>query len=248
MSFVLDALKVSERRRSRFSRRLYAHPPRPRPAVRRRNWLVALGVSGAIALVVAGWTLVAPAPGPLSPSAPPGSSGAPLAGVPSRGNSAAPAKPVPAVEDSPALNVPEPAGAAQMNTPDEPGRTAAANNNASGKPGTAGAARGMESQHGRSGQIAAAGFPAPGGSAARNPASRPASTRVALTAAPPDWPALSLQMLFFSENENRSFVQVNGRTYRQGEQLAAGPRVLTITKDAVTLSYRGQLLLLGAER
>ncbi len=69
-----------------------------------------------------------------------------------------------------------------------------------------------------------------------------------LTAPPPDWPALSLQMVFFSEEENRSFVQVNGKTYRQGEQLAAGPQVLGITREGVTLAYRGQLILLGAEK
>jgi len=44
MSFVLDALKVSEQRRSRFSRRIYAHPPRPRRPGRGRKWLVMLGL------------------------------------------------------------------------------------------------------------------------------------------------------------------------------------------------------------
>ena len=69
-----------------------------------------------------------------------------------------------------------------------------------------------------------------------------------LTEPPPDWPAVTLQMLFFSEEQNRSFVQVNGKTYRRGEALASGPQVLSITKDSVTLAYRGQRLLLGAER
>jgi len=76
----------------------------------------------------------------------------------------------------------------------------------------------------------------------------PEPARNVVMAPPPDWPALSLQMVFFSEQENRSFVQVNGKTYRQGEKLAAGPQVLRITPDGVTLAHRGQRILLGAER
>ena len=70
----------------------------------------------------------------------------------------------------------------------------------------------------------------------------------AVTASPPGWPTLALQMHFFSEDENRSFVQVNGETYRAGEQLAAGPQVLGISSAGVTLAYQGERILLGMER
>ena len=78
---------------------------------------------------------------------------------------------------------------------------------------------------------------APSGQAAR-----------AVTAPPPGWPTLALQMHFFSEDQNRSFVQVNGKTYRAGEQLAAGPHVLGISSAGVTLAYQGERILLGMER
>ena len=249
MSFVLDALKVSERRRSRFGRRVYAHPPRPRRAVRRRNWLIVLGVPGAIALVVAGWNLAAPGHGPLSQPMSADSGGSPPSSAASADTPAAAAGPPAALEGSGSLNAPAPVADANKSADTEPGPAGAAERGVFAEPGSAGAPDGMELRHER--PVPTMGPPSAmpyGSSAAQDPVSRPVSTREALTAAPPDWPALSLQMLFFSEDESRSFVQVNGKTYRQGEQLAAGPQVLTITKDAVTLAYRGQLLLLGAER
>jgi len=241
MSFVLDALKVSERRRSRFSRRAYAHPPRPRRGSPRRHCLLVPGVPGALALVVAGWNLAAPGRGPLSQPTPADSGGPPPSSAASADTSAA-AKPPAALEGSGALNAPAPVADANKSA-------GAAEIGVFAEPGSAGAPNGMELRHKRSAPAMAPPSAMPDiSSAAQHPASPPVSTREALTAAPPGWPALSLQMLFFSEDESRSFVQVNGKTYRQGEQLAAGPQVLTITKDAVTLAYRGQVLLLGAER
>ncbi|MCY4156682.1 MAG: general secretion pathway protein GspB [Gammaproteobacteria bacterium] len=249
MSFVLDALKVSERRRSRFSRRVYAHPPRPRRGGRRRNWLIVLGVPGALALVVAGWNLAAPGRGPLSQPTPADSGGPPPSSAASADTSAAAARPPAALKGSDSLNAPAPVADANKSADAEPGPAGAAEIGVFAEPGSAGAPNGMELRHERSAPAMAASSAMPDiSSAAQHPASPPVSTREALTAAPPGWPALSLQMLFFSEDESRSFVQVNGKTYRQGEQLAAGPQVLTITKDAVTLAYRGQVLLLGAER
>lgn len=223
MSFVLDALKVSEQRRSRFSRRIYAHPPRPRRAGRRKNWLmalgVALGVPAAIALVVLGWRLVALAPGPLSLPAPAQASGAAPSGAPPAKSPGTASTPMPAVEDK----------------------------NMFDDPGPATRATGPELQQDSSGQRTAPASAGPGGGAQVS-VPQPDSTQDVLAAAPPDWPILSLQMLFFSEEQNRSFVQVNGRTYRQGEQLAAGPQVLRIARDGVTLAYRGERVLLGVEQ
>ena len=79
-------------------------------------------------------------------------------------------------------------------------------------------------------------------------ASEQDSTDRLLAAPPADWPALSLQMLFFSEDGTRSFVQLNGKTYKQGEQLVEGPKVEKITQQGVMLGYRGQQVLLGVER
>ena len=66
--------------------------------------------------------------------------------------------------------------------------------------------------------------------------------------APPDWPALTLQMLFFSPDSGRSFVQINGRNYRVGERLDDGPEVLEIAPHGVTLSHQGKKVLLAMDR
>jgi len=241
MSFVLDALKLSEQRRSRSGRRIYAHPPRPRRAGRGRGWLIALGVPAAIAVAVAGWRLVAPASGPLSASIAADSGSAPPSSAPPAGRAAA-------SQDNGTLDGPAQDNAAKMGAFGESEQAAGANPSASGEHEPARAASGAGPQHGRSSQITASASAAPDGGASRSPVPQPAPAQEMLAAAPPDWPALSLQMLFFSEEESRRFVQVNGKTYRQGEQLAAGPQVVRITNDGVTLAYRGKLLLLGAER
>lgn len=248
MSFVLDALKLSEQRRSRSGRRIYAHPPRPRRAGRGRGWLIALGVPAAIAVAVAGWRLVAPASGPLSASIAADSGGAPPSSALPAGRAAAVGQPSAASQDNGTSDGPAPSNAAKMGAHGEHGQAAGANPSASGEHEPARAASGAGPQHGRSSHITASASAAPDGGAARSPVPQTAPAQEVLAAAPPDWPALSLQMLFFSEEESRRFVQVNGKTYRQGEQLAAGPQVVRITNDGVTLAYRGKLLLLGAER
>ena len=217
MSFVLDALKVSEQRRSRFSRRIYAHPPRPRRRARGRGWLAALGALGAVALVALAWQLTAPG---QIPGSAPGASGVRTASPPQElaaGNPGTLA--APAAGDGAVLAPSEAAAAA------------------------AGIEAGPESVEPET--------PSPGvrdGSPGQKSEPEPETASRALTAPPPDWPALSLQMLFFSEEESRSFVQVNGKTYRQGERLPAGPEVLRISGEGVTLAYRGQQALLGMER
>lgn len=221
MSFVLDALKVSEQRRSRFRRRVYAHPPRPRGAGRGRGWLVAPGVLTGIALVVLGWRLATPSGGPVSPSAPreSGPGAGPAAGT--------------AVAEAP--------GTAAAGT------AAAESGEIAGGPGPAMAGAAAEPERHSAGPQAQS---VSGDQRGLMPESASEQDRAPglLAAAPQDWPALSLQMLFFSEQGERSFVQVNGKTYRAGERLAAGPRVVKIARDGVTLEYRGQRVLLGVER
>lgn len=69
-----------------------------------------------------------------------------------------------------------------------------------------------------------------------------------LEIAPADWPALTLQMLFYSPEGGRSFVQINGRNYRVGERLEDGPEVLDITPHGVILAYEGKKVLLAMDR
>ena len=69
-----------------------------------------------------------------------------------------------------------------------------------------------------------------------------------LEIAPPDWPALTLQMLFYGAESGRSFVQINGRNYRVGEHLDDGPEVLEIAPHGVTLAHRGKKVLLAMDR
>ena len=69
-----------------------------------------------------------------------------------------------------------------------------------------------------------------------------------LEMAPPDWPTLTLQMLFYGPESGRSFVQINGRNYRVGERLEDGPEVLEIAPHGVVLAYQGKKVLLAMDR
>ena len=69
-----------------------------------------------------------------------------------------------------------------------------------------------------------------------------------LETAPPDWPALTLQMLFYGPESGRSFVQINGRNYRVGERLDDGPEVLEIAPHGVILAYQGKKVLVAMDR
>ena len=88
---------------------------------------------------------------------------------------------------------------------------------------------------------------APVSVAAAEPASA-AADGLPLEMAPPDWPALTLQMLFYSPEKGRSFVQINGRNYRAGERLDDGPEVLEIAAHGVILAHQGNKVLLAMDR
>ena len=195
MSFVLDALKLSEQRRSRFSRPTYAHPPPLRRRSRRGRWIAVLAAAPVLAGVFLAWRLVAP-PIPetgLLPEPPAGAEAHVAA-------------------ESTAFTAPAEA----------PGQAAiiSANDGGSSAQGTQGHAILPEPE-------APATLPA-------EPAVRPA-----LAAPPPHWPALTLQMLFYSPEPGRSFVQINGRNYRAGERLDSGPEVREIAADGVILAHEG---------
>ncbi|MDE0679168.1 MAG: general secretion pathway protein GspB [Gammaproteobacteria bacterium] len=215
MSFVLDALKLSEKRRSRFARPVYAHPPPAHRSGRRRRWIAVLAAAPIIAGVFLAWRLAAPpSPAPL----------------------------------------PAPADAADMSAATEAGAT---------RPDTAPATiNGLEMSRGL-------GPAAPGGPSALTVKEQPSpeapvpaaaaepapATPILLPAeelplemAPPDWPELTLQMLFYGPEGGRSFVQINGRNYRVGERLEDGPEVLEIAPHGVILAYQGKNVLLAMDR
>ena len=211
MSFVLDALKLSEKRRSRFARPVYAHPPPARRRGRRRRWLAALAAAPIVAVVFLAWRLVAP-PVPAAP--PESANAAELSG-------AAIANPGPPASDSPA----QPGGL-------DPAVPAAAASATLGADLTA----------------AAAPVHATGAEPGPETLQENRADESPLESAPPDWPALTLQMLFYSPHGERSFVQINGRNYRVGERLDDGPQVLTIIPDGVTLGHQGATVRLAMER
>lgn len=190
MSFVLDALKVSEKRRSKFARPVYAHPPRPNAGRRRRRWIAFLAAIGVTAGVFLAWRLLIPTsvPAPVDRS-----EGAGAAAVPGK-------------------------------TPDDVDLTAHDQTPAPDPVHT------VQNE--------------------QDPAAPPENLPVEITldTAPPDWPRLSLQMLFHSPQGDRSFVQINGRSYREGERLDDGPEVLAIAPDGVVLSYRDARVRLAMQQ
>lgn len=214
MSFVLDALKLSEERRSRFSRPVYAHPPPVHRRVRRRRWVAVLAAAPIIAGAFLAWRLVAPwSPAPL----------------------------------------PEPPQGAEVPTVVEPNAANAGRTTMGGLQETGGidpAIRGGATPAPTAKEQPAAAV------AVSAPAAQPAPATLAteqadpppLDAVPPGWPPLTLQMLFYSPDRARSFVQINGRNYRVGERLDDGPELLTIAPNGVILSHRGAVVRLAMDR
>ncbi|MCY3940720.1 MAG: general secretion pathway protein GspB [Gammaproteobacteria bacterium] len=216
MSFVLDALKLSEKRRSRFARPVYAHPPPAHRGGRRKRWFAALAAAPIIAGVFLTWRLVAPpTPAPL----------------------------------------PVPADTADMSAVVEPGHA---------RPNPAPSTIAGPKESGDIGPASTGGDPFASTSREQPSSEVPVSVVTAgttparqalgpadglpLETAPADWPALTLQMLFYSPESGRSFVQINGRNYRVGERLEDGPEVLDITSHGAILAYEGKKVLLAMDR
>jgi general secretion pathway protein B len=53
-------------------------------------------------------------------------------------------------------------------------------------------------------------------------------------------PALSLDVHVYAPTASGRFVLINMKKYREGEQLAEGPRIEEITADGVVLNYQGE--------
>ena len=56
---------------------------------------------------------------------------------------------------------------------------------------------------------------------------------------------ISISMLSCSKRPSESWVNLNGTKMREGEQMASGPRVETITPDGVVFSYQGHSFYKG---
>ena len=218
MSFVLDALKVSEKRRSKFSRPVYAHPPRPHAGRRKRRWITVLLAIAVVAGVFLAWRLLIQTPAITA-----------VGGADSAGAAAPPA----AMEHS---GTP-PGGAI--------GNTAQSDADTSSVPGNNTDVTGLTEN-----EQSVTADPGGAGGGDGTQAAPPGNPPVEITAdtAPPDWPPLTLQMLFHSPQGDRSFVQINGRSYREGERLDDGPEVVAIASDGVVLAYQGARVRLAMQR
>lgn len=86
--------------------------------------------------------------------------------------------------------------------------------------------------------------------------SAPAPARESVSAAPPlpsvaalaaegiAVPPLHLELHAYSDRASERFVFINGRKYVEGEQLAEGPRLLSIERSGAVLSQQGRRFLL----
>ena len=54
-------------------------------------------------------------------------------------------------------------------------------------------------------------------------------------------PSLSLDVHVYAPAAKDRFVLINMKKYREGDQLAEGPRIAEITEDGVVLNYRGRV-------
>jgi general secretion pathway protein B len=85
--------------------------------------------------------------------------------------------------------------------------------------------------------VTAASLPVPGNAAAGLPTADEIM-------APGGVPELKLELHVYANDAAQRFVFINSRKYREGENLAEGPRVEEIRSDGVVLSLRGNRYLL----
>ncbi len=58
-----------------------------------------------------------------------------------------------------------------------------------------------------------------------------------------EFPAMTIEVHVWDSEPGRRFVMVNGHRYREGDTLAAGPRLDEIAQDGLVLDYRGSRVL-----
>ena len=225
MSFILDALKKSERARQKqlgpslFEVKIAA-PRRALP-----GWAVALGVLLAINAAVIGWVVLGrPARRTAAASRP---AGAPIP---------AHAGPIPGGV---------PAGSPALLNPPSPDERAAGAPPAPGQPRPSSASP-AAAQPGGVGNTPAM----PSDSAGYAPAARARSDAhlplyKQLESAPGDaLPRLHLDLHVYDADPSKRFVMINMHRLKQGGSLPDGVKVISIRPDGVVLSYAGRRFLL----
>jgi general secretion pathway protein B len=60
-------------------------------------------------------------------------------------------------------------------------------------------------------------------------------------------PQMTLELHVFSSTAAQRFIRINSASYREGDVLSEGPRVVSITEEGVILNSRGQEFLLSAD-
>jgi general secretion pathway protein B len=60
-------------------------------------------------------------------------------------------------------------------------------------------------------------------------------------------PEMTLELHVFSRTPAQRFIRINSASYREGDVLSEGPRVVSIIEEGVILDYRDQSFLLSAD-
>ena len=92
---------------------------------------------------------------------------------------------------------------------------------------------------------------------AASPATRPVAATATMVIGPPTMmellaagtvlPEMTLELHVYSRNPAQRFIRINSASYREGDVLSEGPRVVSITQEGVILNSRGQEFLLSAD-
>jgi general secretion pathway protein B len=72
-------------------------------------------------------------------------------------------------------------------------------------------------------------------------------TMMELLAAGTVLPEMTLELHVYSRTPAQRFIRINSASYREGDVLSEGPRVVSITQEGVILDSRGQKFLLSAD-
>lgn len=273
MSLILDALKRAERERQAESGPVLADVTATGAPAARRRWirLVALLIALAAVATAVAWglrhgnrarpapaavarTVPASAAAPQPAPAPPPATVAPTPAVP------APPVPIPGTESVGSLDeiaeepAPEPAPTPEPQPPAKAATPMPQPAPPSQPPPLAGTQPALQPAPA---ETAPAGEtpPAPAAPSAEKPVP-PALTQPAplrrLREMPPeyraDFPALSIDVHVYDRAPSQRFVIVNGRHYREGEQLVEGPRIVEIVRDGIVVDYRGEKVLYPISR
>lgn len=236
MSFILDALKKSERARQRqagpslFEVKIAA-PRRTLPA-----WAVILGVLLVINAAVVGWMMLGHPARRAAPAASPSAADSSPQGHPGR---------APLSGRSPPYGAPTAPDAA-ANAPALPTMNTAAANSASRSHTARTPAGSPPSQLPATASDAAASDYAPAvepSARAQADASLPLYREVD-SAPGKSLPSLHLDLHVYAADPDKRFVMINMHKLKQGDALPDGVQVVSIRPDGVVLSYEGRRFLL----